>query len=293
MDIAAQITGPATPSAPLTRRPTRTARLRRGLGLATAVLVGAGAIGLGSSVGTAVAEPAPSQSGWDGSRYWFTNDAGEWRWTSHYAVYQDRTGTDDNTGDNTGDGDSANDTATGSTGGDGIEQGWDGSVYWFRNSSGAWRYTSHRDIYLSRTGSRGAAAAESSAEAPAAAPSRGSDHEAAVEFALAQLGKPFVMGGNGPDGYDCSGLIQQAYRHAGVSLPRIAADQYAATTPVDADQLQRGDLLFWSSSGSSRGIYHAAVYLGNQQFVVAPHPGASVRIGTLNSGWFPTHIGRP
>jgi cell wall-associated NlpC family hydrolase len=117
--------------------------------------------------------------------------------------------------------------------------------------------------------------------------------ETAVEFALAQLGKPFVMGGNGPDAYDCSGLIQQSFRRAGISLPRVANDQYEATSPVSASRLRRGDLLFWSSDGSARGIHHAAIYLGDNKYVEAAHPGTTVRISTLNRGYWPTQMGRP
>jgi cell wall-associated NlpC family hydrolase len=117
--------------------------------------------------------------------------------------------------------------------------------------------------------------------------------ETAVQFALAQLGKPSATGGTGPNAYDCFGLIQQSFLRAGVSMPRIADDQYGATTPIATSQLRRGDLLFWSYDSSASGIHHGAIYLGGNQYIEAAHPGANVRISTLSHGNWPTHISRP
>ncbi|WP_371478006.1 C40 family peptidase [Kitasatospora sp. NBC_00315] len=279
----------AQPTRPAPRA--RAGRLRRGLAMAAVIAAGAGVVGLGTSVGSASAEPAPAHAGWDGSRYWFKNSSGAWRWTSHYEVYRSRTTTAGATATRIP-------TGSGTVSASGLTQGWDGSVYWFRNSSGAWRWTSHRDVYLDRTGggdssSDASDASDASDQSDHNAPSASGDVEDAVQFALDELGTPFVMGGNGPDGYDCSGLVQQAYRHAGISLPRIANDQYEATTPITAAQLQRGDLLFWSDDGSARGIHHVAIYLGGNQYVEAAHPGTDVRISKLSSGYYPTQMGRP
>ncbi|MFH8380196.1 C40 family peptidase [Kitasatospora sp. NPDC018058] len=176
-------------------------------------------------------------------------------------------------------------------------QGWDGSRYWFKNSSGEWRWTSHYDVYVSRTGQSGggsAPAPDQGGSRPSSdATSSAGSTEAAVDYALAQLGKPYVWGGDGPSGYDCSGLVQQAYRRSGISLPRVADDQYAATTSIGAGQLRRGDLVFWSDSGRASGIHHVGIYLGGGRFVEAPRPGKTVRISTLTSGYYPTHFGRP
>lgn len=111
---------------------------------------------------------------------------------------------------------------------------------------------------------------------------RGHDLEAAIAFALAHIGDPYVLGGVGPRRWDCSGLIQQAYRKAGVRLPRIAADQYRATTRVTRSALRRGDLVFWTNNGRISGIHHAAIYLGGGRYIEAPRPGRKVRISTFS-----------
>ncbi|RAG83897.1 hypothetical protein DN069_20045, partial [Streptacidiphilus pinicola] len=108
----------------------------------------------------------------------------------------------------------------------------------------------------------------------------------------AQLGKPYVWGGNGPYGYDCSGLVQQAFFRAGITLPRVAAEQYRATTPIPPNRLRRGDLIFWSSSSRSSGIHHVAIYLGGGRYIEAPHRGADVRISVLSTGYYPDFFGR-
>ncbi|WP_146259096.1 C40 family peptidase [Streptomyces tateyamensis] len=289
-----------------------TRRLRHRVGLAAATVAGAGSLALGA--GLAQAAPAaaapgvvvaddPAQGEEDGTAWdtgsWAQDDsseaaddgqsADEVSYSSDDSADEDSYSSDDaseDVSDDTADSaDSADDQA-------GPRQGWDGSVYWFRNSSGEWRYTAHRDVYLNRVGSSGGSGSGSSGRHTTATAARG-DVESAVEFALAQLGTPYVMGGNGPDGYDCSGLIQQSFRHAGIALPRIASDQYRASTPVGAGDLRRGDLLFWSYDGSVGGIHHAAIYLGNNKYVEAAHQGTNVRTATLNHGYWPTQMGRP
>ncbi|MCX5211914.1 NlpC/P60 family protein [Kitasatospora sp. NBC_00240] len=286
-------------------------RTVRGTCLATTVVAGAGVVALSAGTGVAHAAPAPVKQGWDGSKYWFKGVGGEWRYTSHYDVYLNRMGAKPAAPAGQAQGTAPKSTtpkatapkSTAGASGTGPEQGWDGSKYWFRSVSGEWRYTSHYDVYLSRVGQGAASAAGpgtgSAAEGPesdgpdaAEGTDRGST-ETAVAYALAQVGKPYVWGGNGPGGFDCSGLVQQAYRKAGVSLPRVAGDQYAATTPIDAGDLRRGDLLFWSDSGRASAIHHVGIYLGGGRFVEAPRPGKNVRVSTLSSGFYPTHFGRP
>ncbi|GAA1981785.1 C40 family peptidase [Kitasatospora viridis] len=322
----------ADPSTPPTHR---AARLRHRVGLAAAMVAGAGSIALGADLAVAApataaptAQPAAAFAddpdgqdtvyGTDGANATDDGTSG----TDDTSASDDVNATDDSTDatdpvdatDDTGATGATDDSASGmddtvsgtddsattdSDSDGGMRQGWDGSVYWFRNEAGEWRYTSHRDVYLERTNSgSGSDTGSSSADngesrsRPAPTASRGSV-ETAVQFALAQLGKPFVMGGNGPNGYDCSGLIQQSFRRAGIDLPRVADDQYLATTPIDASRLRRGDLLFWSYDGTPGGIHHGAIYLGDDKFVEAAKPGTTVRISHLNHGYWPSFMGRP
>ncbi|MHA6760521.1 C40 family peptidase [Streptacidiphilus sp. PAMC 29251] len=94
---------------------------------------------------------------------------------------------------------------------------------------------------------------------------------AAVAFARAQLGKPYVWGATGPGSFDCSGLTQAAWRAAGVSLPRTTYQQIDAGRRIPTSQLQPGDLVFYYS-----GITHVALYVGGGRIIHAPHPGAAV-----------------
>ncbi|MGW3045721.1 C40 family peptidase [Kitasatospora sp. NPDC001159] len=280
-DAADEPTGQLAPAGRSGRpaRSSRAARIRRGMGMAAVIVVGTGVIGLGTGVSPAAAERAPAHAGWDGSRYWFKNSQGQWRWTTHYSVYVARTSG------------ATSSSAPSAKSSGGIKQGWDGSRYWFKNSQGEWRWTTHYDLYLERTGGGSSSSGSSGSSGAQTAADR--NVEAAVQYALAQVGKPFMTAGNGPDGYDCSGLVQQSFRRGGINLPRIANDQYAATTPISANQLRRGDLLFWSPDGTRRGIQHVAIYLGNNQYVEAARPGTKVRISGISRGYYPAYMGRP
>lgn len=111
-----------------------------------------------------------------------------------------------------------------------------------------------------------------------------SQHDTVVNFALQYLGVPYVWGGSTPKGFDCSGLVQYSYKNAlGVSLPRVSKDQGAQGRYVSLDNLQKGDLLFWTSNGAVSGTYHVAMYIGNGQFIQAPKPGEHVKITNISS----------
>jgi cell wall-associated NlpC family hydrolase len=113
----------------------------------------------------------------------------------------------------------------------------------------------------------------------------------AVEYALAQLGDPYLWGAEGPDAFDCSGLVQSAYAYAGVSLPRVAADQYNATRdkPVDVEKLLPGDLLYWwDDPGNWQSVYHTGMYLGDGKMIQAPRSGDVVKISSI---WFENFAG--
>ena len=104
----------------------------------------------------------------------------------------------------------------------------------------------------------------------------------ALQFALAQLGKPYKWGGTGPDSFDCSGLAMRAYESAGIDLPHFAAFQYQASHPLTYGQLRPGDLLFWATNaGDSNTIYHEAIYLGSGKMVQAPKTGWNVMISDM------------
>jgi hypothetical protein len=115
-------------------------------------------------------------------------------------------------------------------------------------------------------------------ERPAQAAS-GSPAAAAVRYALAQLGKPYRWGAEGPHSFDCSGLVQTAYRAAGINLPRVSRQQYGAGRLVPLSALRAGDLLFYARNvRDRRTIYHVGMYLGAGRMVEAPNPRAPVRI---------------
>lgn len=104
----------------------------------------------------------------------------------------------------------------------------------------------------------------------------------AVEFALRQLGKPYVWGTEGPNTYDCSGLVLASYASVGVNLPRIANTQYHATTPVPVSQLLPGDLLAFGTDRSDwTSIHHIGIYLGNGRMIHAPTTGDVVKISPV------------
>ena len=100
----------------------------------------------------------------------------------------------------------------------------------------------------------------------------------AVDWALAQVGTPYVWGGETPGvGFDCSGLVQAAYKVAGISLPRVAQDQYDGTAKLGpGNPVEPGDLIFFG--GGPSDVTHVGIYVGNGQMVDAPHTGADVRV---------------
>ena len=106
--------------------------------------------------------------------------------------------------------------------------------------------------------------------------------DAAVLFAFAQLGKPYIWGGNGPVGYDCSGLALASWESVGVSFARVADDQYhTAGVAMSMSDLQAGDLVFWGSDETDwTTVDHTALYVGGGQIVEAT--GDQVQLNSLD-----------
>ncbi|WP_392672035.1 C40 family peptidase [Streptomyces sp. LN785] len=121
---------------------------------------------------------------------------------------------------------------------------------------------------LSATGS--AASVASSATGSAAS---------VIAFVKAQVGDAYVSGGTGPNSWDCSGLVQAAFRSVGVDLPRVSQDQSTAGTQVSLSNLQPGDILYWGGAGSA---YHVGVYVGGGQFVGAQNSSTGVVLRPLS-----------
>ncbi|PDP86337.1 glycoside hydrolase [Glycomyces fuscus] len=104
---------------------------------------------------------------------------------------------------------------------------------------------------------------------------------AALDFAYQQVGKPYVWGGTGPNGYDCSGLVQAAWRAGGVDLPRTTYAQAEVGNRIyDINALQPGDIMFFYS-----GLSHDGLYAGNGQMVHAPSSGRNIEVVGLAAYW--------
>ena len=136
----------------------------------------------------------------------------------------------------------------------------------------------HSDSYVAQVLSL----AQSYGQAQAQTVAAGTAGGIAVDWALAQVGTPYIWGGETPGvGFDCSALAQAAYRVAGVALPRTAQEQYDARPPIPANApLQPGDLVFFGQEPVD--VTHVGIYAGVQDgqsvMVDAPHSGAEVRV---------------
>ena len=99
---------------------------------------------------------------------------------------------------------------------------------------------------------------------------------AALRAALSRQGLPYVWGATGPSTFDCSGLVQWAFRQIGIGMPRVAAAQQQVGQPVTADQAQPGDLVFFGDPA-----YHVGFYVGGGKFLEAPQSGDVVKVAPL------------
>jgi len=103
---------------------------------------------------------------------------------------------------------------------------------------------------------------------------------ALVAQASKYIGTKYVYGGSSPSGFDCSGLVQYSLRKIGVSIARSSSSQYGYGTSVSKENLQPGDLVFFTRG---KGISHVAIYAGNGQVIHAPHAGKSVCYQSFNT----------
>lgn len=117
--------------------------------------------------------------------------------------------------------------------------------------------------------------------------------ERAASIAVAQVGVPYRYGGQGPNGFDCSGLVHYSYNRAGKSVPRTTGQLWKNATTIDRADLQAGDLLFFSINGK---MQHVGMYIGDDQFVHAPSTGRHVQVASLDSDFYEDALlraGRP
>ncbi|GAA2349039.1 C40 family peptidase [Saccharopolyspora halophila] len=107
----------------------------------------------------------------------------------------------------------------------------------------------------------------------------------AIEYARGQLGKPYDWGAVGPHAFDCSGLTQQAWKAAGVEIPKYSQTQYfEGGKYIPLNEAQPGDLVFWGEARDPHGIHHVALYLGDNKVLHAPQRGENVEIEKLWDG---------
>ncbi len=118
---------------------------------------------------------------------------------------------------------------------------------------------------------------------PAHRGARRTPAQSAAITATRQVGVPYQYGGSTTRGFDCSGLISYAYATAGKAMPRTTSGLWRELKPVDANNLQVGDVLFFSIEGK---MSHVGLYLGDRRFVHAPSSGKTVTVGSLDSGFY-------
>ncbi|GAC1536240.1 MAG: hypothetical protein NVS3B12_19090 [Acidimicrobiales bacterium] len=117
-----------------------------------------------------------------------------------------------------------------------------------------------------------------SAVASVVAPPLSERASVAIAYARAQLGKPYVWAGAGPDSFDCSGLTMRAWGAAGVAMPHNAAAQASMFPQVPLTDVAPGDLIFYGAPD----IYHVGLYIGGGQMIEAAHSGTPVRIADIH-----------
>jgi cell wall-associated NlpC family hydrolase len=120
---------------------------------------------------------------------------------------------------------------------------------------------------------------------PASSGSIGRGHPEAATIAARYLGVPYRWGGASPSGFDCSGLVMYVYAQLGISLPHYTVAQYHMGAAVSRSQLQPGDLVFFD------GLGHVGIYIGQNQFIHAPHTGDVVKVSSITGWYAQTYVG--
>lgn len=113
------------------------------------------------------------------------------------------------------------------------------------------------------------------------------DFPSLQRIALQYLGRPYVYGGTGRPGYDCSGFTCRVFAEAGYAIPRVSRDQARSGVEVDKAEIRPGDLLFFAENGGP--VSHVGLYLGRDQMVHASSGQGEVVIASLEQGWFQRH----
>ncbi len=114
----------------------------------------------------------------------------------------------------------------------------------------------------------------------------------ALQVAKKQIHKRYKWGGDNPKkGFDCSGLIQYAYKSIKVNIPRSAAAQYKYAKRVALKHLEVGDLIFFHTRRTRSRVNHVGIYLGGNKFIHAPRRGKNVSVANFNSYWRKKFVG--
>jgi cell wall-associated NlpC family hydrolase len=131
------------------------------------------------------------------------------------------------------------------------------------------------------------AAADAAAELPPGLDTAPAGPKALAALAEARkyMGTPYLWGGSKPStGFDCSGLMQWAYKEAGISIGRVTTQQIHDGVAVDRAHLRAGDMVFFQDS--SGYVHHVGMYIGDDKFLHAPHTGDVVKISSLNEPYY-------
>lgn len=123
-------------------------------------------------------------------------------------------------------------------------------------------------------------------QAPADQPLQDGNRDRIVMTAFAQVGKPYLYGGNGPDAFDCSGLVRYAYAAGGASTARTTAELFLSGERVEPQAARPADLFFYALDPARSGPSHVVFYLGDNEGIHAPSSGNPIRAVRLDIPYF-------